>query len=148
MTGHVTLDRENLQRLTAVMRTSAAPMPDQVRLGYDLALDAIDRMLPHMPDLYGPDGCPDIPAVLGRLTAADATFERISALIGDTRPAVWDGDNYEHREGSPSEHRTCGGRSWCHGCGEWCYPDGLACLCCVPPVDPDELRAALDGGRP
>lgn len=41
---------------------------------------------------------------------------------------------------STAEHRTTGGRAWCHACGEWCYshaPCGeRRCL--------DAVYAALD----
>jgi len=34
--------------------------------------------------------------------------------------------NGEH---NPERHRTCGKRSWCLCCIEWCYPDDW-CDCC------------------
>jgi hypothetical protein len=49
----------------------------------------------------------------------------------------------EHFHGLPGrecgEHRTLGGRAWCHDCTEYCYPEGPCRGCELP-----GLRAALD----
>lgn len=37
------------------------------------------------------------------------------------------------------EHRTTGGRAWCFGCSEWCYPE-QPCKGCELPM----LRARLE----
>lgn len=31
--------------------------------------------------------------------------------------------NYLGKAGTTAEHRTTGGRAWCHSCHEWCYPE-------------------------
>lgn len=82
------------------------------------------------------------PAAELRMVSA---LKRLLQLAGQPAPPKWDGDNYEGRIGG-GEHRTCGGRAWCYGCAEWCYPESYACPCCEPPVDPDEVRTAVAQG--
>jgi hypothetical protein len=37
-----------------------------------------------------------------------------------------------HPDKECGEHRTTGARAWCHGCSEWCYPDGPCRGCELP----------------
>lgn len=39
-------------------------------------------------------------------------------------------ENWSGVPGSPGEHRTCGRRAWCLGCGEWCW-EATTCPCCT-----------------
>jgi hypothetical protein len=53
-------------------------------------------------------------------------------------------------EGHPGrecgEHRTLGGRAWCHSCSEYCYPDG-PCRGCELPQLRDRLARLLGATR-
>lgn len=82
MADHITLDRDNLQALVDLLRENgqAHAMPDQMRVGYDMAVEIMQRLVPESPHLYGPDGCPDIPALIAQVEAADAVTDRVTAL--------------------------------------------------------------------
>lgn len=71
-----------------------------------------------------------------------AGLRAVVALAGQPAPPTWDGENYEGRVGG-TDHRTTGGRAWCYQCSEWCYPKSYACPCCEPPIERDDLLAAI-----
>jgi hypothetical protein len=76
------------------------------------------------------------------------TKRRIIAMFPISAPKTDGEGNFEGFQSRDcGEHRTVGGRAWCHDCGEWCYPDA-PCVRCHGVSDVLRLMALPYRDRP
>jgi hypothetical protein len=83
-----------------------------------------------------------------RMSAECDTKRRIIAMFPTSAPKTDGEGNFEGFQSRDcGEHRTVGGRAWCHDCGEWCYPDA-PCVRCHGVSDVLRLMALPYRDRP
>lgn len=87
MSGHITLDRDNLLLLVETLEKAAndgerdipAAIRQTVRLGQQIVFDSLRAIADTSPNLYGPDGCPDIDALTAERDEARAQVAAVRA---------------------------------------------------------------------
>ena len=101
---------------------------------------------------FNGDNCAEYADTLWLLDVAEAALVAVTAE-GSSSPSMSMADFQGHADRECGEHRTTGGRAWCHVCSTWCYPEQPCPGCEVPMLrariaELQELKAALDALKP